>query len=216
VADDQTTPIYDSGWIYRLHPPRQEGATRLCLMLHGWTGDEYSMDVFLRAIPGSYRVISPRGPVPSAQQGYGWVTFRPGLHAPYPDYQDTARKLSTALEDWIRRHQLPDERLTLIGFSQGAGMALSFALTFPNRVERVACLSGFLPQNGLPPPESISLTGLKVFISHGALDKIVPLENARLAAAWLKAAGAEVITCQTDVGHRLSASCHRGLKEFLA
>lgn len=174
------------------------------------------MDVFLRAVPGNYRIISPRGPVQSPEHGYGWVSFRPGLYAPLTDYQDTAHKLSAAIESWIIQHQLPGETLTLIGFSQGAGMALSYALTFPERVDRVACLSGFLPQSGLPSPGSISLAGLKVFVSHGTQDKIVPVEHARQAAAWLQKAGANVTYCETDVGHRLSAYCHRGLKEFLA
>lgn len=185
-------------------------------MLHGWTGDEYSMDVFLRAIPANFRVLSPRGPVQAPEHGYGWVSFRPGVAAPLPDYQLTAAKLNSALDRWISQHTLPNTRLTLIGFSQGAAMALTFALTYPERVERVACLSGFLPQTDLPGPGEFSLDGLRVFISHGAQDKIIPVENARKTASWFKAAGARVTTCESEVGHRLSASCHRGLKEFLA
>ncbi len=215
MSDNPISPIYDSGWIYRLHPPKDPGASRLCLMIHGWTGNEYSMDVFLRAVPPIYRVLSPRGPVVSPDGGYGWVSYRPGLKAPFPDYQDAARNFLPALERWIHQHRLPESPLTLVGFSQGAAMALSFALTYPARVERVACLSGFLPQNALPAPEAFSLAGMRIFISHGTQDKIVPPEYAHRTAEWLRSAGAEVKLCESDVGHRMSASCHRGLKEFL-
>ncbi len=215
MKDNQVSPVYDSGWIYRLHPPKGENADRLCLLLHGWTGDEYSMDVFLRTVPARYRIISPRGPVKAAEHGYGWVEYRPGALAPFTDYQAAARDLLSAVESWISQHQLPGGKLSLVGFSQGAGMALSFALTYPERMERVASLSGFLPQAALPPPETITLAGLNVFVSHGARDKIVPVERARQAAAWLKTAGAEVTYCEADVGHRLSAYCHRQLKELL-
>lgn len=185
-------------------------------MLHGLTGDEYSMDVFLRAIPDSYWVLSPRGPFPAPDHGYAWVAHHPGLTAPFSVFQNTAAALNSALDHWISQLQLPETRLTLLGFSQGAAMALAFALTFPERVERVACLSGFIPQSSLPGADETSLADLRVFISHGTRDKIIPIEHARNAAQWLERAGAAVTTCESDVGHRLGAPCYRGLKEFLA
>ncbi len=216
MKDNRSAPLYDSGWIYRLHLPKSADVNRVCVMLHGRTGDEYSMDVFLRAIPADYRVLSPRGPYSAPEHGYAWVASYPGLTAPFPDYQITAANLNAVIDRWINQNHLLGDRLALIGFSQGAAMALVFALTYPERVDRVACLSGFLPQTDLPVAGEFSLAGLRVFISHGTQDKIVPVEHARKAALWLKAAGAHVTACESEVGHRLSAPCHRGLKEFLA
>lgn len=209
-------PIIDSGWVYRLHPPKDPNPSRLCVFMHGWTGDEFSMDIFLRAVPPDYSVVSPRAPFTSEEGGYGWVTFRPGTLAPITDFQITARNLLTKLDRWIEQHQLPDNPLTLVGFSQGAAMALATALAYPDRIEQVACLSGFLPKNGLPTPSPEIANGMKVFISHGTQDPIIPVERAREAADWLQAAGAQVTRCESNVGHRLDAACFRLLRDFLA
>lgn len=215
MNNKQSTPIIDAGWIFRHHNTGESQNTRLCVMLHGWTGDETSMDIFLRAFPAGYLVISPRGPIAADEGGYGWVSYRPGTIAPFPHYQAAAHNLSLLLERWIGQQNLPDNKISVVGFSQGAAMALSYAVTFPERVDRVACISGFLPQIDLPAAQTISLSGVKVFITHGTKDTIIPIERAHEAAAWLEAARADISSCQADVGHRLSANCFRKLKEFL-
>lgn len=205
----------EPNWVYRLHPVKNSIPTRLCVFLHGWTGDEYSMDVFLRAVPADYYVLSPRAPFTSNEGGYGWVTFRPSTFAPLADFQASARTLMTKLDEWISEHTLPGNMLTLVGFSQGAAMALSTTLTYPERIERVACLSGFLPQDGLPDPHAKLLNGLKVFFSHGLQDPVIPIERSRNAAIWFESAGATVQRCESNVAHRLDAACFRQLREFL-
>jgi len=216
MNNNVNSPILDSGWIYRLHSLGIDQSTRLCVLLHGWTGDEFSMDVFLRAIPPVYRVLSPRGPYPALDKGYSWISYTPGIQPPFSEFQATSSKLLSLLNRLSALHNLPNTKITVIGFSQGAAMALAFALTFPDRVERAACLSGYLPQSGLPSPEETDLSGLAIFIAHGMRDKIVPVENAIKAATWLESAGAQVSICQADVGHRLHSKCFSKLKEFLS
>lgn len=173
------------------------------------------MDVFMRAIPSDYAVLSPRGPVPTDEGGYGWVSYRPGNMAPFPEFEKPAKDLFVHLDRWISQNDLPTGKVTLLGFSQGAAMALSFGLVFPDKVEQIACLSGFLPLPPLPDPANHPMQGMNIFISHGAQDKMIPIVRARETAAWLKQTGANVITCEANVGHRLSANCFHALQDFL-
>jgi phospholipase/carboxylesterase len=217
VTDKQSNTIYDSGWMYRIHSSNNENKTRVCILFHGWTGDEKSTDIFLRAFPSSYCILSPRGPVESNEGGYGWIPFRPSYLAPFSDFKTSAEILAPVIDRWIDQNKLPGGKLTLVGFSQGAAMALCFGITFPDRVERIASLSGFLPNSSsLPDPRSLPLKGLQVYISHGTQDEIIPINRAREGADWLNHAGAIVSTCESNVGHRVSATCFRGLKEFLS
>jgi phospholipase/carboxylesterase len=215
VQENDPYLIQDSGWVYRIPRSSDEINTRTCILIHGWTGDEHSMDIFLRAVPSDYAALSPRGPVNAAEGGYGWVDFRPGNLATFQNFEKTARELRMHIDRWIPQNYLPGGKLTIIGFSQGAAMALSFGLAFPERVERIGCLSGFLPVGTLPDPVSLPLLGINIFIAHGSKDDMIPISRAREAANWLRQAGAGVTSCESNVGHRLGANCFQALKSFL-
>jgi len=53
-----------------------------------------------------------------------------------------------------------------------------------------------------------------VFITHGSKDILVPVDRARQAAELFDLVGAKVTYCEHDVGHKLNASCFRGLEIF--
>jgi hypothetical protein len=46
------------------------------------------------------------------------------------------------------------------------------------------------------------------------MDDLVPVNRARLTVELLEKAGARVIYCEENVGHKLSANCFRGMGEF--
>jgi len=57
---------------------------------------------------------------------------------------------------------------------------------------------------------------MPIFISLGTLYSLVPVERARQAASVLQLAGASVSYCEEEVGHKLSASCFRGLENYFS
>jgi predicted esterase len=46
------------------------------------------------------------------------------------------------------------------------------------------------------------------------MDEMVPIGRARRVVKVMKNAGAEVLYCEEDVGHKLSSGCFRGLDEY--
>jgi phospholipase/carboxylesterase len=104
-------------------------------------------------------------------------------------------------------------KINLIGFSQGAVVCLSLALEFPNVFNKIALLSGLLPDN-LPSTLSTSIENLKFYIAHGTQDKIVEFNNAERMNAYLLGFGAQTIFCQEDIGHKIGAKCVLNLKRF--
>ncbi len=58
------------------------------------------------------------------------------------------------------------------------------------------------------------LAGKSCFMAHGTQDELVPVARARQARQTLLEAGAKVTYCEDDVGHKLSASCFRGMGKF--
>jgi phospholipase/carboxylesterase len=58
------------------------------------------------------------------------------------------------------------------------------------------------------------LAGKPMFISHGTQDNMVPIDRARASMSLLEQAGAQVTYCESEVGHKVSADCLRGLELF--
>ncbi|HEY9527377.1 MAG TPA: hypothetical protein VIR02_09860, partial [Anaerolineales bacterium] len=60
------------------------------------------------------------------------------------------------------------------------------------------------------------LEGKPFFIAHGTKDETISIQRARESMEILERAGAQVTYCEDEVGHKVSASCLRGLKDFFA
>lgn len=88
----------------------------------------------------------------------------------------------------------------LVGFSQGAIMALEGAKTEPKLAGRVVAFSGRfaqLPETGFG--ETV------VHLIHGETDAVITLEHAQAAAAGLRAAGCDfTLDVEEGVGHAIN------------
>ncbi len=155
----------------------------------------------------------PRGPL-KLSQGYAWVNHESAMTAQLSDFWEAASALFGEISRWIQTYQLVSLPVYLVGFSQGAAMALTLAIRY-DPFQRTACLSGFLPEDGDQSLPDISLTGKRFLIAHGRLDEIVPVELARRTFQALDRAGAQVDYCEEDVGHKLSKTCFSRLRAFL-
>ncbi len=79
-------------WVIREKRPAGSGPFRVLLLLHGWTGDENSMEIFTNGLPANYWLAAPRGIYASNLGGYSWYSdqgktwpwvddFRPAMEA---------------------------------------------------------------------------------------------------------------------------------------
>jgi phospholipase/carboxylesterase len=200
-------------WVMRLHQPDALGPFPVLIMLHGWTGDENSMWVFAPRLPKNVLMIAPRGLYMTKGSGYSWL---PELSKPWPrvnDFQPNIEKVFTVISS-VNYPNGDFSNLHILGFSQGAALAYTMAIMYPERIASLAGLSGFLPDDASTWLEPDRLKGLPVFIAHGTEDERVPIERARRSVDLIEKAGATVTYCEDNVGHKLSAKCFRGLEAF--
>jgi phospholipase/carboxylesterase len=202
-------------WALRQRIPEGPGPHPVMLLLHGWTGNEDVMWIFANRLPKNALMVSPRGLYPTALGGYGW---QPSLGRTWPDLEDF-RPAMESLWALLTPKNFPTADLAqigLVGFSQGAALSYSLALAFPERVTTIAGLSGFAPSGVESLIKSQPLAGKTIFMAHGTQDDLVPVTRARQARQTLIEAGAQVTYCEDEVGHKLSASCFRGMEKFFA
>lgn len=199
--------------VVRVRNPEDSNQSRLLIMLHGWTGDENSMWIFSSRIPKDYFLVAPRGITSTPLGGYGWQN---ATSRGWPAADDFRTAIETVLDlvDKIDYPKMDRAKFDLMGFSQGAALAYTIGLTYPDRVGKLAGLSGFLPEGLDDGIARGPLLGKKVFVAHGRQDEMVPVSKARQVVEGLKAAKAEVIYCEEDVGHKLSSGCFRGMSDY--
>jgi phospholipase/carboxylesterase len=200
-------------FVVRQRNPEGPGLRRLLLLLHGWTGDENSMWIFASRLPKNYFLLAPRGLASTPLGGYSWQNTSAKAWPRASDFKPAIEAV-IKLVDAIDFPELDLSRFDLMGFSQGAALAYALALTYPEKINKLAGLSGFLPEGLDLEISRGALEGKKVFVAHGRQDEIVPVRNARQVVQGLRDARAEVIYCEEDVGHKLSSGCFRGMVAY--
>lgn len=208
--------IFDRGWILRLRPPQNLAASsRILLLLHGWTGDENVMWIFARGASPDAWIYAPRGPIQAPDGGYGWLPHAEKLPT-LADFSRVASDLMDAYVRWTSEAQVAHLPVDVMGFSQGAAMAYALAAFYPEKIARVIALAGFLPSDETRPGGYDVLQDKPIYIAHGTKDATIPVGLARSAVSRLQSSGARVTYCESDTGHKLSASCLKSLDAFLS
>jgi phospholipase/carboxylesterase len=201
--------------VVRVEKPASNEAEGVILLLHGLLGNEDSMWIFRTRLPESCCIAAPRGIFKVGPENYSWADKQETGYPSVTDFDDSIGAINEILEEF-RKNVLDFDQISIVGFSQGAALGYAYLYKFPGRVYKMAALSGFLPQ-GLSRKDSRNthLMNKEIFIAHGTEDAIVPEKYALEAVQYLKEEGANVVYCVDDVGHKLSASCFRGLSKFL-
>ncbi len=216
-VQSDTELVSYQGWTLRTRAAAERPA-RILLVVHGWTGDENSMWVFVRHLAPTYWIVAPRAPYATQPSGYSWrpqegsVSGRPS----FADLAPAVDPLLSLVDSYSADNSVDASIIDAMGFSQGAALITALALLHPERVDRVGLLAGFVP----PGAESLlaqrPLMGRQFFVAHGTLDERVKIEYARLSVRALEQAGAHVTYCEDEVGHKLSARCLKALEAFFA
>ncbi len=209
MAESSLVAGRDGRLTYRYRPGRS-GARLSAVLLHGLTGDERVTWILESSLPPGSRVIAPRGPFAAPGGGYGWMPSERTGGAARDGFRAGVDALGRLLDDLEAGDALDRSRLVFLGLSQGAALAFAAAAEPRTRPAGLAALAGFLAAG-----EAGDLSGLPVFWGHGSRDDRVPIARARQDVERLRAAGARVTFCESDVGHKLGAECLRGLKAWL-
>jgi phospholipase/carboxylesterase len=214
VQSDASLISYGS-WTLRARPAAAS-PPQLLLLIHGRTGDENSMWVFVQEFAATYWVVAPRAPHSATPGGHSWVAPASQSHAPirFEDLQSSADSLLRMIDDFAATRSVSSDRFDVIGFSEGAALTVTLALMRPERVRRMGVLAGFAPAGAGDLLETAPLQGKPVFVAHGTQDSLVPIESSRETVRLLQRLGAQVTVCEAEIGHKVSAACLHGLKSF--
>jgi phospholipase/carboxylesterase len=186
----------DLGFTHRFVPATDPSRPPL-LLLHGTGGDEGDLVPLGKTIAPGAALLSPRGKV----MENGMPRFFRRLAEGVFDEQDVvarAQELAAFVAKARDAYGLPAP--VAVGFSNGANIAAALMLLHPEALAGAALLRAMVP---LRAPPAADLAGKRVLILSGALDPIVPAENAARLAGLFERSGAVVEHRTLPTGHGL-------------
>ena len=175
------------------------------------------MWVFGRNMPPRYWIVAPRAPHAVESGGYSWRPSFDSSEFGRPTLDQLrigAEGLIRLVDEYAASAGIDASTFDVVGFSQGGAMSNVLAFLYPQRIRKAGILAGFVPRGLEDRISELPLQDKPFFVAHGTRDEMVKIDRARESIAILEQAGAKVTYCEDDVGHKVSASCLRALREF--
>jgi phospholipase/carboxylesterase len=164
------------------------------VLLHG-RGKTPEEKIDLAARFGNIEGI--RWVVPEAETPGSWYPgrFWDPRESNEPYLSEAVERCHEAVLEASENNRLAPERLVIVGFSQGACLALEYALRHPGRVGSLIVFTGALmgvPGSDWTAGAPKSLAGLRVLLTGSDVDDWVPEYNSHEAARRFRDLGAHV------------------------
>lgn len=190
------------------------------ILLHGYGSNEEDLFSFATELPDEYYVISARAPYDMMYGSYAWYAINFDADENKFSDLDQARSsrdlIAEFIDECVSKYAIDAENITLIGFSQGAILSSAIALSYPEKISRVAALSGYLNVE-IASEDYLknNISKVKFFVSHGVVDQVIPVDWARKTKPKLDNLGIDVVYKEYPIGHGISPQNFYDLKEWL-
>jgi phospholipase/carboxylesterase len=184
-------------FIHRFEPATAPNRPPL-LLLHGTGGDENDLLGLGRTIAPGSALLSPRGKILENGMPRFFRRLAEGVFDE-EDVEFRANELADFVAEARKAYGL--EAPVALGFSNGANIAAAMLMLRPEALSGAALLRAMVPLSGAP---QVDLSGKRVLMISGAMDPIIPADNAKRLAGSLSASGADVQHEVLPTGHNLS------------
>lgn len=203
--------------IYELRRPNNVIADKrypALFLMHGMGSNEEDLLTLVNGFGDSFYIFSIRGHLTQGT-GYSFFTIE-GLGRPHRHVFDEAINKVTGFIDYVcEEYPIDLGQIYLMGFSQGAILSMSLALSIGSKIKGVVALSGYIPKFVKEEYKIDAGNQLSVFISHGEYDPVLPFEWGKESADYFSKLGISVTFKSYPVGHAVSEKNMLDLQEWI-
>lgn len=178
-----------------------------CLvLLHGYGSHMEDLASLGPSIDATdYIYICPNAPIQIdlgfGQKGYAW--FPIGENRTAEDLYQAVESIYDTLEEALGLFPINRDKIFIGGFSQGGMIAMHAGLTKPEMFKGALILSSriILEEELLSSTKEASK--IPIFMSHGTIDKVIPISDGRYANDVLTNNGYSVEFHEYDMAHQI-------------
>lgn len=192
----------------------------LLIMCHGYGSDENDLFSFASELPEDLFIISLKAPYQLQPYGNAWYAIN--FDADQGKWSDNQQAITSRdllakfIDEATTNYPVNKNNVTLLGFSQGTILSMAVALSYPEKIQRVIGLSGYvnldIVKEGYP---SRNYGHLDIFCSHGSADQVIPVTWARKTPEILKHLKIKHVYKEYPVGHGVSPQNFYDFKSWL-
>ena len=194
----------------------------LVLAMHGFKSNMDDLFVLSQFVDSRYMYVSLQAPHSTGPNSYKWfdLIFSNGgdVHGNKSEAIESAELVSNFIDGMVERYAVDEEKVYLLGFSQGAMLSLLLALSEPEKVAGAALLSGKiikdLEKDVSENKEAISK--LSFLVTHGKKDKAIDIEKAREMKKMLEEKSVNLSYNEYDMKHQISQDCIKDITKWFA
>ena len=195
--------------VHLARPPIIEAGTPpLLLLLHGIGSNEHDLYGLAPFLDKRFLIISVRAPNTLGPGSYAWfeADFTPQGPVINPEQAEASRKtLITFLKEAITAYGADPKQVYLMGFSQGAIMSASVALTQPELVAGAVLMSGrILPEIRPLIASNEELSGFPFLVVHGTVDMVLPITHGHASRELLSSLPVDLTYHEYPMGHEVN------------
>lgn len=206
---------------FKIREPKvKQDKNPLLLLLHGYGSNEADLFSFAEELPEDYYIISARAPYDMQYGSYAWYAIN--FDADQNKFSDNEQAkvsrdlIATFIGELIQSYPIDANNVSLIGFSQGSILSYAVALSYPEKVQKVVAMSGYLNLDIVKDDYlKNTFSNLKIFASHGTVDQVIPVEWARKTPAILENLGIMVTYKEYPIGHGVAPQNFYDFKNWL-
>ena len=206
---------------FKIREPKvKQDKNPLLLLLHGYGSNEADLFSFAEELPEEYYIISARAPYDMQYGSYAWYAIN--FDADQNKFSDNEQAkvsrdlIATFIGELIQSYPIDANNVSLIGFSQGSILSYAVALSYPEKVQKVVAMSGYLNLDIVKDDYlKNTFSNLKIFASHGTVDQVIPVEWARKTPAILENLGIMVTYKEYPIGHGVAPQNFYDFKNWL-
>ena len=208
-----------SDLLYLVREPKKSSENPpLLILLHGYGSNKEDLFSFAEELPDDLLIISAQAPLSMAFGGYAWYSINfDAINGKFSDLKEAKQsldKIAVFIDEIKKKYNTKPDKTFLLGFSQGAILSYSLSFFYPNKVQHVIALSGYINSELLPTDISKDIK-TDYYCSHGSVDQVLPVEWARKSKPFLDNLGLQNVYSEYNVGHGVAPQNFYSFKAWI-
>lgn len=190
----------------------------LLILLHGYGSNEQDLFSFAEELPKELLIVSAQAPYEMGYGGYAWYAINfdeiNGKFSDVKQARTSIDKIAEFIDEIKVKYKTNQDKTFLLGFSQGAILSYSLSFIYPNKVNHIIALSGYVNDEMIPKQISDNIK-TDYYCSHGTVDQVLPIEWARKSKPFLDNLNLENVYSEYPIGHGVAPQNFYSFKSWI-
>ncbi|MCD8454766.1 dienelactone hydrolase family protein [Tenacibaculum finnmarkense genomovar ulcerans] len=205
---------------YIVREPKQATTNPpLLILLHGYGSNEDDLFSFAQELPEDLLIVSAQAPYQMGGGAFAWYAINfDAVKGKFSDLEQAATsvtKIAGFIDKIKEKYNTNPEKTFVLGFSQGAILSYALSLNYPNKVQHVIALSGYIDENLIKNQQENTKITTDYYISHGTVDQVIPVDWARKAPVFLEENNLKNDYSEYNVGHGVAPQNFYSFKTWI-